>query len=94
MPVPQQACQLGTIDVRHPDVDECAFENGLRIQIERTLGVASPICTTGVALYAFPCDADGQVAVCDLSDRGLANYLIAQAGVGSQFSCPFVTRTV
>lgn len=44
--------------------------------------------------YAFPCDANGQVAVLDLSDRGLANYMFAQAGVGSQLSCPFVTRSV
>jgi hypothetical protein len=44
--------------------------------------------------YAFPCDANGHVAVLDLSDRGLANYVLAQAGVGSQLSCPFVTRTV
>lgn len=44
--------------------------------------------------YAFPCDANGHVAVLDLSDRGVANYMLAQAGVGSQLSCPFVTRTV
>ncbi len=44
--------------------------------------------------YAFPCDAHGHVAVLDLSDRGLANYMFAQAGVGSQLSCPFVARTV
>ena len=44
--------------------------------------------------YAFPCDANGHVAVPDLSDRGAANYMLAQAGVGSQLSCPFVTRTV
>jgi hypothetical protein len=44
--------------------------------------------------FAFPCDADGRVAVLDLSDRGLANYMFAQAGVGSQLSCPIVTRTV
>jgi hypothetical protein len=43
--------------------------------------------------YAFPCDAQGQVAVGDLSDRGLANYMFAQAGVGSQLSRPVVTRT-
>lgn len=44
--------------------------------------------------YAFPCDANGHVAVLDLSDRGVANYMLAQAVVGSQLSCPFVTRTV
>ena len=44
--------------------------------------------------YAFPCDANGHVGVLDLSDRGVANYMLAQAGVGSQLSCPFVTRTV
>ena len=44
--------------------------------------------------YAFPCDANGHVTVLDLSVRGLANYMFAQAGVGSQLSCPFVTRTV
>jgi len=44
--------------------------------------------------YAFPCDATGHVAVLDLSDRGLAIYMFAQAGVGSQLSCPFVTRSV
>jgi hypothetical protein len=43
--------------------------------------------------YAFPCDANGRVAILDLPDRGLANYMFALAGVGSQLSCPFVART-
>ena len=43
--------------------------------------------------YAFPCDADGRVCLLDLSVRGLANYVLAQAAVGSKLSCPFVMRT-
>jgi len=42
---------------------------------------------------AFPCDADGRVSLLDLSVRGLAKYLLAQADVGSKLSCPFVMRT-
>lgn len=42
--------------------------------------------------YAFPCDADGRVCLLDLSVRGLAKYMHAQADVGSTLSCPFVIR--
>ena len=43
--------------------------------------------------FAFPCDADGRVFLSSLSVRGLANYMAAQAGVGSRLSWPFITRT-
>jgi len=42
--------------------------------------------------YAFPCDANGRVCLRDLSVHGLANYMLAQADVGSRLSCPFVMR--
>jgi len=42
--------------------------------------------------FVFPCDADGRVSMSNLSVRGLANYMAAQAGVGSQLSRPFITR--
>jgi hypothetical protein len=42
--------------------------------------------------FAFPCDADGRVHLVNLSVRGLAKYMLAQADVGSKLSCPFVMR--
>jgi hypothetical protein len=41
--------------------------------------------------YAFPCNAEGQVDVGDLSEQCRANYLRAQAEVGTEFSAPVVT---
>ena len=43
--------------------------------------------------YAFPCDADGCVAIDDLCDRGRNNYFYARAVVGMKVSAPMV-RTV
>ena len=40
--------------------------------------------------YAFPCDAEGRVDIRDLSDRGRASYLHAQACVGTEFSRPVI----
>jgi hypothetical protein len=38
----------------------------------------------------FPCDADGHVALDDLSDRALQNYLYARAVVGREYAYPSV----
>ena len=43
--------------------------------------------------YAFPCDAQGRVAMDDLCDRGRNNYFYARAVVGRKVSAPMV-RTV
>ena len=42
--------------------------------------------------FAFPCDACGQVAMDELSERSLANYLYARAAVGYELECPQVRR--
>jgi len=41
--------------------------------------------------YAFPCDAQGQVEIDDLTDRGRANYFFARAVVGAELSAPVVS---
>ena len=41
--------------------------------------------------YAFPCDAQGQVEIDDLTDRGRANYFFARALVGAELSAPVVS---
>jgi hypothetical protein len=40
--------------------------------------------------YAFPCDADGQVPLSDMSDRLRDNYFYARAVVGNELSWPVV----
>lgn len=40
--------------------------------------------------FAFPCDAEGQVALNDMSDRLRDNYFYARAVVGNELSWPFV----
>lgn len=42
--------------------------------------------------YAFPCDACGQVALDELSERARRNYLFARAVTGSQLGWPSVVR--
>jgi len=44
--------------------------------------------------YAFPCDAQGQVDLEELSDRALVNYLFARALVGKELSRPTVSPVV
>jgi hypothetical protein len=44
--------------------------------------------------YAFPCDAQGQVVLDDLSDRGRCNYLYARAVVGAELAIPYVATIV
>lgn len=40
--------------------------------------------------FSFPCDADGQVELAALSERGRCNYFYARAVKGREFSIPFV----
>jgi hypothetical protein len=40
--------------------------------------------------YAFPCDAEGNVAIDDLCDRRRNSYLYARAVVGRELSAPRV----
>ena len=40
--------------------------------------------------YAFPCDAEGNVAIDDLCDRRRDNYFYARAVVGRELSTPMV----
>lgn len=40
--------------------------------------------------YAFPCDAEGRVAMDRLSERERANYLFARAMVGRDLAAPAV----
>jgi hypothetical protein len=40
--------------------------------------------------YAFPCNAEGQVDIRELSDHGRDNYLRAQSAVGTEFSAPVI----
>ncbi len=40
--------------------------------------------------YAFPCDAEGQVALGELSERLRDNYFYARAVVGNELSWPVV----
>jgi len=40
--------------------------------------------------YAFPCDADGNVAIDDLCDRSRDNYFYARAVVGMELSVPTI----
>ncbi|HEY9067301.1 MAG TPA: hypothetical protein VIO33_20125 [Burkholderiaceae bacterium] len=40
--------------------------------------------------FAFPCDAQGNVAIDDLCDRSRDNYLYARAVVGRELSVPMV----
>jgi hypothetical protein len=42
---------------------------------------------------AFPCDANGQVRLDQLSERARANYLYARALVGREFAQPAVLRS-
>lgn len=41
--------------------------------------------------YAFPCDAQGNVDVDGLTDRGRTNYFFARAVVGTELSAPIVS---
>lgn len=41
---------------------------------------------------AFPCDAEGQVNLDDLSDAARNNYLYARALVGREFATPAVQQ--
>jgi hypothetical protein len=43
--------------------------------------------------FAFPCDAEGQVLLNDMSDRLRDNYFYARAVVGNELSWP-VVRTL
>jgi hypothetical protein len=38
--------------------------------------------------FAFPCDADGNVNIGDLSERCRSNYFYARKAVGREFSVP------
>lgn len=42
---------------------------------------------------AFPCDAGGDVALDELSERARLNYLYARAVVGREYAVPVVQRT-
>jgi hypothetical protein len=42
--------------------------------------------------YAFPCDAQGNVDVQGLTDRGRTNYFLARAVVGTELSAPIVSQ--
>ena len=42
--------------------------------------------------FVFPCDAQGQVPLNDLSDRLRDNYFYARAVVGNELGWPVVTR--
>jgi hypothetical protein len=42
--------------------------------------------------FAFPCDAQGHVALEALSDRALRNYLQARETVGRELAVPMVER--
>jgi hypothetical protein len=44
--------------------------------------------------YAFPCDAQGRVALDELTDRARINYLYARAVVGAELSAPTVSVVV
>jgi len=46
----------------------------------------------GNQLYAFPCDALGNVDMDSLSERARNNYLFARALMGLQVSWPAVRR--
>ncbi len=43
---------------------------------------------------AFPCDDHGQVAMDELSERALENYLYARAVVGHEYSLPHVVPSI
>ena len=43
--------------------------------------------------YAFPCDAEGHVALDGLSERARLNYFFARKCVGREFAVPAVQRT-
>jgi len=49
---------------------------------------------SGACGYAFPCDAEGHVAIDDLSDRSRSNYFYARALVGNRLSFPTVAAVV
>ena len=40
--------------------------------------------------FSFPCDADGRVAIDQLSERGRVNYFYARVVVGFELSGPTV----
>jgi hypothetical protein len=42
---------------------------------------------------AFPCDANGRVALDRLNDRSFNNYLYARALVGRDYAAPVVLRS-
>jgi hypothetical protein len=42
--------------------------------------------------FAFPCDAEGNVALDELSDRALKNYLYARVVTGSELGWPSIER--
>jgi hypothetical protein len=52
-----------------------------------------PCLTDSNRGYAFPCDAEGRVAMDELCDRGRNNYFYARAVVGRKVSNPRV-RTI
>lgn len=41
----------------------------------------------------FPCDAQGHVDLCSLSENAMENYLFARAMVGREFAAPHVEQT-
>ncbi len=43
--------------------------------------------------YAFPCDAQGHVALDALSERELSNYLFARAVIGRELQSPRIVET-
>ncbi len=44
----------------------------------------------GRSVYAFPCDASGNVNMDTLGDRARCNYLYVRIGIGHEFSVPAV----
>ena len=42
--------------------------------------------------YVFPCDAEGNVKLDELTDRGRTNYFLARAVVGTELSAPIVSQ--
>ena len=44
--------------------------------------------------YAFPCDAEGHVALADLSERGRLHYAFASAATSRDFSTPTIAVAI
>jgi hypothetical protein len=47
----------------------------------------------GIAPLSFPCDAQGQVDMDELSERSLGRYLYARAMTGREYAAPTVTES-